>query len=157
MVTDLFSILNQMEFHLVQNRKENCHHDHIPFNVKRIGNIVFAVCWSNYYGTDFSFLRSYPISLRKFQCSQICLRTEKSFRNLIKLNPNQIICVFSALFQLPNFSRSQTFPVPALFQFPNFSSSRSLPVPELFQLPHFCSFRTTELRYFVSFVETKTK
>ena len=26
------SLLNQMEFHLVQNRKENCHHDHIPFN-----------------------------------------------------------------------------------------------------------------------------
>ena len=34
---------NQMEFHLVQNRKENCHHDHIPFNVKGIGNIVFSV------------------------------------------------------------------------------------------------------------------
>ena len=32
-----------MEFHLVQNRKENCHHDHIPLNVK--GNIVFSV-WS---------------------------------------------------------------------------------------------------------------
>ena len=28
------SILNQMETHLVQNRKVNCHHDHIPFNVK---------------------------------------------------------------------------------------------------------------------------
>ena len=28
---------------LVQNRKENCHHDHIPFNVKRNGNIVFSV------------------------------------------------------------------------------------------------------------------
>ena len=29
--------------HFVQNRKENCHHDHIPFNVKGIGNIVFSV------------------------------------------------------------------------------------------------------------------
>ena len=30
-----FSILNQMEIHLVhKNWKENCHHDHIPFNVK---------------------------------------------------------------------------------------------------------------------------
>ena len=37
------SILNQMEFHLVQNRKENCHHDHIPVNVKGVGNIVFSV------------------------------------------------------------------------------------------------------------------
>ena len=26
-----------------QNRKENCHHDHIPFNVKENGNIVFSV------------------------------------------------------------------------------------------------------------------
>ena len=35
---------NQMEFNLFQNQKENCHHDHIPFNIKRIGNIVFSVC-----------------------------------------------------------------------------------------------------------------
>ena len=28
------SILNEMEFHLVQNWKENCQHDHIPFNLK---------------------------------------------------------------------------------------------------------------------------
>ena len=35
------SILYQMELHLIQNRKENCHHDHIPFNVK--GNIVSSV------------------------------------------------------------------------------------------------------------------
>ena len=26
-----------------ENRKENCHYDHIPFNVKRNGNIVFSV------------------------------------------------------------------------------------------------------------------
>ena len=26
-----------------ENRKENCHQDHIPFNVKGIGNIVFSV------------------------------------------------------------------------------------------------------------------
>ena len=37
-VTIFFSILNQMQFHLVQNRKENCHHDHIPFNLK--GNVI---------------------------------------------------------------------------------------------------------------------
>ena len=40
--TVLLLILNQIEFHLVQNRKENCHHDHIPFNVKGNGNIVFS-------------------------------------------------------------------------------------------------------------------
>ena len=32
-----------MELHLVQNRKENCHHDHIPINLKGNGNIVFSV------------------------------------------------------------------------------------------------------------------
>ena len=30
-----------MEFHLVQNRKENCYHDHIPFNVK--GNVMLVL------------------------------------------------------------------------------------------------------------------
>ena len=40
-MTAFLLILNQMEFHLVQNR--NCHHDHIPFNLKRNGNIVFPV------------------------------------------------------------------------------------------------------------------
>ena len=42
-VTVFLSILNQMNFHLLQNRKENCHHDHIPFNVKGNGNIVVSV------------------------------------------------------------------------------------------------------------------
>ena len=32
--------VNQMEFHFVQNQKENCHHDHIPFNVKANANSV---------------------------------------------------------------------------------------------------------------------
>ena len=30
-----------MEFYLVQIRKENCHHDHIPFNLKGNGNTSF--------------------------------------------------------------------------------------------------------------------
>ena len=37
------SILNQMEFHLVQDRMENCHHDHIPFNVKGNGDTIFSL------------------------------------------------------------------------------------------------------------------
>ena len=45
-VTVFLSNLNQMEIHLVQNRKENCHHDHIPFNLKRNGILVFSV-WGN--------------------------------------------------------------------------------------------------------------
>ena len=42
-VTVFLSILSQMEFHLVQNRKENYHPDYIPLNVKGNGNIVFSV------------------------------------------------------------------------------------------------------------------
>ena len=46
-----FWILNQIELHLVQNRKENCHHDHIPFNLKGNGNIVFSVNISSLHWT----------------------------------------------------------------------------------------------------------
>ena len=35
-MTVFLSILNQMEFQLVQNRKKNCHHDHISFNGNRV-------------------------------------------------------------------------------------------------------------------------
>ena len=42
-VTVFLSILNQMEFHLVQNRKENSYHDHLPFNVIGSGILVFSV------------------------------------------------------------------------------------------------------------------
>ena len=39
----LFSILNRIDFHLVQNRKENCHHEHIVFNMKGNGVLVLSV------------------------------------------------------------------------------------------------------------------
>ena len=42
-VTVFLSILNQMIFHLVQNRQENCHHDHIPLNLKINRMRVFSV------------------------------------------------------------------------------------------------------------------
>ena len=63
------------EFHLVQNWKENCHHDHIPFNVKGNGNIVFSV-WCAWL---------------------VCLTTiaENYFRNYIKSNRNTLYLLFS--------------------------------------------------------------
>ena len=39
--TVFLSVLNQMDFHLIQNWKENCPHDHIPFSLK--GNRVFSL------------------------------------------------------------------------------------------------------------------
>ena len=39
------SILNQMEFQLVQNRQDNCYCDHIPFNLKGNENLfLWAYC-----------------------------------------------------------------------------------------------------------------
>ena len=49
MMTVFLSILNQMEFYLVQNRKENCHYDHIPFHEKGNENIVFSVYMPRYF------------------------------------------------------------------------------------------------------------
>ena len=42
-VTVFLSILKQMDFHFVQNRKEYCHHDHIAFNLRGYGILVFSV------------------------------------------------------------------------------------------------------------------
>ena len=42
-VTVFLFNFERTEFYLVQNRKENCHHDHIPFNVKGNENLVFSV------------------------------------------------------------------------------------------------------------------
>ena len=42
-VTVFLLVLSQMEFHFVQNRNENCHHDHISFNVKRNEDIAFSM------------------------------------------------------------------------------------------------------------------
>ena len=43
MVTVFLSILNQMKFHSVQNKMENCRHDYIPLIMKGNGNIVLSV------------------------------------------------------------------------------------------------------------------
>ena len=65
-VTVFLSISNQMEFHLVQNRKENCHHDQIPFNVKgklspRSDPIQFERKWK------YSFLGVFQDAIKRFQ------------------------------------------------------------------------------------------
>ena len=41
--TVFLSILKQMKIHLILNRKENCPHDHIPFNLKGNGILVSSV------------------------------------------------------------------------------------------------------------------
>ena len=62
--TVILSILNQMELNSVQNRKENCTHDHIPFNVKGSGILVFSVCLSSCVIITDLFWQPNRISLR---------------------------------------------------------------------------------------------
>ena len=69
--TVFHSVQNQMDFHLVQIRKKNCHHDHIPFNVKRNGNKVFSV-----YMAEFS-----SKSAARFSCLSPASRKEKLQRS----------------------------------------------------------------------------
>jgi len=73
-VSVFLSILNQIEFHLVQNRKENCHHDHIPFNLKENRIRVFSVyeifishihiCYSRkyFFFIDYALTQTFMIS-----------------------------------------------------------------------------------------------
>ena len=55
--------MNRMEFHLIQNQKQNCHHDHIPFNLKGNGNIVFSV-----KGTTLAFNSPRGIRISRQSC-----------------------------------------------------------------------------------------
>ena len=72
-MTVFLSILNQMRLPFgSENRKENCHHDHIPFNLKRIGYIVFSVQVAVIIG-NFHL----NLSIRRINCQQ-CLRMARS-------------------------------------------------------------------------------
>ena len=49
-----FDFLNQMEQHLTQNRKENCHHYHILFDLK--GNEMLKIAQLRVEGSTTSFI-----------------------------------------------------------------------------------------------------
>ena len=76
-VSVFLSILNQMELHLVQNGKEKCHHDHIPFNLKGNGNIVFSL----YDPSDTSLLDSIKDPLNQLKKVDPIKGLLKSFQN----------------------------------------------------------------------------
>ena len=42
-VTVFLLIMNQMDFCLGYNQKENCHYDHFPYNIKVIRILVIRV------------------------------------------------------------------------------------------------------------------
>ena len=78
-VTGLPSILNQKEFQFVQNRKENCHHDHIPFNLKEDGNIVL---WDDIYIPKKSLTLIFFYKYQLIYCSRV---THLDFQKLVPL------------------------------------------------------------------------
>jgi len=67
--TVFLSIFNHMDFHLVQNRKENCHHDHILWNFKENENLFFLVY---YHGTaGHQTIMNYFDTIKKFNLQHI--------------------------------------------------------------------------------------
>ena len=55
-----------------ENGKENCHYDHIPFNAKGNGNIVFSVNnpWTEMIETNIKFVKIYKVIFRKIKFNQ---------------------------------------------------------------------------------------
>jgi len=77
-----------MEIHLVQNRKENCRHDHIPFNLKGKANIVFSVC-----GSDGTSGKQDICTLPPRNLARLCLK-------LLALTSAHLADLLSALYLL---------------------------------------------------------
>ena len=97
-VTVFYSILNQMEFYLVQNGMETCHHDHILFNVKGNGNIVFSVyAESKQFLNLAKLLNQIRIAISLFRL--ICHQTELHLvtNRSEKYNHNPSLVSFSKL------------------------------------------------------------
>jgi len=94
--TVFHSILNQMEYHLVQNRKENCHHDHIPFNVKGNGNIFFS---------KFSIFSqpSSEYSLKSVRLSCVLSRSRIRLNNGPQRNTFQLLVKLTENYSIINF------------------------------------------------------
>ena len=87
-VTVFLSILNRMEFHLVQNLNENCHHDHIPFNMKGNGKIIFSA-WSLWNSQNEAALCII------FNCMSIIYLTWPEAEKLMKLSSNREVAFHS--------------------------------------------------------------
>ena len=83
-VTVSISFLNEMEIHLVQNRKENCHNDHMPFNLKRNGILVFSAYSSVFMPNEDSFYLLYIIrsNFRRLLKKKINWTHFRSYRTL---------------------------------------------------------------------------
>ena len=100
-VTVFLQILNQIDFHLVQNRKETWNHDHIPFNVKGNEMLVFSALGRNRHGV-------LPATGAEGRCKRRCLfiyvHRACSFIELVRL------C-------LSNISMFDMFVSPVLYRF----------------------------------------
>ena len=100
-VTVFLAILNQMDFHLVQNRKENCHHDNIPFNLEGNGNQVFSV-QTSFHNKERPITRLIYLcmlavfaSLNKRQRNSCCTSAHEGIDFWFALNRPKSGCVFN--------------------------------------------------------------
>ena len=72
-----------MKFHLAQNRNENCHHNHIPFDLKGNENIVFSV-WLQVVTKFITLFMTLPFQiLRSLQCNSSESNTQMSWLALM--------------------------------------------------------------------------
>ena len=98
----LFSILNQMDCHLVQIRKENCHHHHISFSLKENKNLFFGV----YSVTYACFLRG-NFTKNFYNCEfflQFFSRHLRGVNEELSRNPSDITAtVYRGLWGAPQF------------------------------------------------------
>ena len=111
-----------MEIHAVQNRKENCHHDHIPFNLK--GNIilVFSVqrSWANWEtcGSGKSWVsnikETFPETHEHHNTVYFILR---GFRGALKSTANTSRAIASWIADIDIFSLRERCYYPSRLQF----------------------------------------
>ena len=87
-----------MELYLVQNRKESCHNDHIPFNFKGNGILVFSV----YKTIPPWFLSSLLQKLHSLQDRSVLLSLIIHTKTLLLTRPFRL--AFSPPFSCISFS-----------------------------------------------------
>ena len=99
------SILNQMNFYLAYNWKENCHHNHIPFNLKEFRKVV--ACKSRNV-TEYIIEKKISVSCQQSNWTKYDWILK--FLNILDLEPYGIL--FGSEFDLLNISFQKNFSPP---------------------------------------------
>ena len=92
-VAIFLSILNPMEFHLVKSRRENFHHDHIPFNLERNKNSFSCVCaqkilHERIFSKIYLHLKFIFVKITQSDCDCVIFRLRKTLSVIVCLFQN---------------------------------------------------------------------